>query len=90
MVSLEEMKNYLRIDYEDDDELLKNLLTSAIQLCMDIARIEDEDVFANMECGRTAVMYTVAYLYEHREDADHHALTMTLRFLLFGIRREGF
>ena len=84
------MKNYLRIDYEDDDELLKNLLTSAIQLCMDIARIEDEDVFANMECGRTAVMYTVAYLYEHREDADHHALTMTLRFLLFGIRREGF
>ena len=90
MVSLEEMKNYLRIDYEDDDELLKNLLTSAIQLCMDIARIEDEDVFANMECGRTAVMYTVAYLYEHREDAHHHALTMTLRFLLFGIRREGF
>lgn len=90
MVSLEEMKNYLRIDYEDDDELLKNLLTSAIQLCMDIARIEDEDVFVNMECGRTAVMYTVAYLYEHREDADHHALTMTLRSLLFGIRREGF
>lgn len=90
MVSLEEMKNYLRIDYEDDDELLKKLLTSAIQLCMDIARIEDEEVFENMECCRTAVMYTVAYLYEHREDADHHALTMTLRSLLFGVRREGF
>lgn len=29
-------------------------------------------------------------IYEHREDADHHALTVTLRALLMGIRREGF
>ena len=38
----------------------------------------------------TAVLYTVAYLYEHREEADHHELTITLRSLLFGIRKEGF
>ena len=38
----------------------------------------------------TAVLYTVGYLYEHRDDADHKALTMTLRSLLMGIRREGF
>lgn len=35
-------------------------------------------------------MYTVAYLYEHREEADHHELMLTLRSLLFGIRQEGF
>lgn len=32
----------------------------------------------------------VAYLYEHREEADHHALTLTLRSLLFGSRKEAF
>ena len=35
-----------------------------------------------------AVFYTLGYLYEHREEADHHDLTLTLRSLLFAIR-EG-
>ena len=35
-----------------------------------------------------AILYTVGYLYEHREEADHHDLTLSLRGLLFGIR-EG-
>ena len=37
---------------------------------------------------RVAILYTVGYLYEHREEADHHGLTLTLRSLLFAIR-EG-
>ena len=40
------------------------------------------------ETLRVAIFYTLGYLYEHREEADHHALTLTLRSLLFGIR-EG-
>ena len=40
------------------------------------------------ETLRVAVLYSLGYLYEHREEADHHALTLTLRSLLFGIR-EG-
>ena len=40
------------------------------------------------ETLRVAVLYALGYLYEHREEADHHALTLTLRALLFGIR-EG-
>ena len=39
---------------------------------------------------RIAILFTVAYLYEHREEADHHALNLTLRDLLFGTRKEGF
>lgn len=35
---------------------------------------------------KTAVLYAVAYLYEHREDADHHHLMMNLRYLLFGVK----
>ena len=37
---------------------------------------------------RVAVYFTLAYLYEHREEANHHALTLTLRSLLFSVR-EG-
>ena len=37
---------------------------------------------------RIAVLFTLGYLYEHREEADHHDLVLTLRNLLFAIR-EG-
>lgn len=90
LITLEEMKNYLRVDYEDDDELIKTLILSAQRICMDILRAEDSSVLRNIENAKPAVMYTVAYLYEHREEADHHALTITLRSFLFGSRKEVF
>lgn len=40
------------------------------------------------ETLRVAIMYAVGYLFEHREEADHHDLALTLRSLLFSIR-EG-
>lgn len=49
VVTLEEMKNYLRVDYEDDDALLVGLIGAAQNLCMDVARTEDEAVFAAEE-----------------------------------------
>ena len=90
VVTLSEMKNYLRVDHDDDDTLLRNIMESAQRICMDVARTEDEDVFEEEPVARIAVMYAVAYLYEHREDADHHALTLSLRSILFGCRQEGF
>ena len=40
--------------------------------------------------SEAATLYALAYLYEHREEADHHALVMDLRNILFGERREVF
>lgn len=90
IVSLEEMKQYLRVDFPDDDSLIEYLISSAEKICMDIMRTEDANALKSEPNAKTAVLYTVAYLYEHREDADHHALMITLRALLFGSRREGF
>lgn len=90
IVSLEEMKNYLRVDYEEDDALIQRLISAAGRLCMDVARVDTLEKLAEDDNAKVAVMYTAAYLYEHREEADHHALTLTLRTLLFGIRKEGF
>lgn len=86
VVTLEEMKTYLRIDFPDDDGLLQSIIATAEKMCADISRTEE----LAGDDAKVAVMYAVAYLYEHREEADHHALTLTLRALLFGGRKEAF
>ena len=89
-LTLEEMKNYLRVDHEEDDGLLTDLLKASERLCMDIVRMEDQQEFEQSTNAKIAVQYAVAYQYEHREEADHHTLTLTLRALLFGERKPGF
>ena len=91
IVTLEEIKNYLRIDNNEDDELINILISSAEKLCSDVARVPVSELQENCnEHIRLAVMFATAYLYEHREEADHNALVLTLRSLLFGIRQEEF
>lgn len=90
IITLDEMKNYLRVDHDDDDALLESLIVSSEQLCMDVTRIPDEESFEKEPCSKVAVMYAVAYLYEHREEANHLELTLSIRALLSGIRQEGF
>lgn len=90
IVKLDEMKQYLRVDFPDDDVLLSDIIEAATSICMAIARTEDEKVLKKDKNAKIAVMYAAAYLYEHREEADHKALTLSLRSLLSGIRREGF
>lgn len=91
MVTVDEMKQYLRIDFSEDDGLLGVLISSAEELCAGVARLPVEDFLTlTDDNAKTAVLYAVAYLYEHREEADHHQLALDLRSLLFGVRKEGF
>ena len=90
MVTVEEARNYLRIDNEDDDGLIETLLNTAVRLCTDISRCSTKEEFFKSGLSKTAVLYTLGYLYEHREEADHHELTLTLRSLLFPLREGVF
>lgn len=91
MVSLEEVKKYLRVDSSDDDHLLSTLIQMSATLCQQVARLEEEEDLCEYEdIVRVAILYAVAYLYEHREEAKMNELTVTLRSLLFGIRKECF
>lgn len=90
MVTLEEMKQYLRVEYDDDDSLIQDLIAGAEKLCADVARKDSVDDLAELENARIAVLYATAYMYEHREDADHNKLTLTLRALLFSVHEGGF
>lgn len=90
IVTLDEVKQYLRVDFDEEDALLSDLITAAESVCMDILRTEDIVTLSESDKARAAVMYTVAYLYEHREEANHHELNLTLRALLQGDRKAGF
>ena len=100
LISLEEAKGYLRVDTTDEDAMIGILISSAGRLCADVARLtneqweavnsdtEDASLIPVRETMKVAILYALGYLFEHREEADHHDLTLTLRSLLFGIR-EG-
>ena len=98
LISLEEAKGYLRVDTADEDAMIGILISAAERLCADVARLtneqwaavdsnaEDASLTPIRETMRVAILYAIGYLFEHREEADHHDLTLTLRSLLFGIR----
>lgn len=87
LITLEEAKAYLRVDGNEEDDLIARLIASAERLCLDTIRKEEPEETAAF---KMAVLFSVAYLYEHREDADYHNLLLTLRSLLFGERRDAF
>ena len=100
LVTPEEAKGYLRVDTADEDAMIGTLLSAAERLCTDVARLTDEEwedlnsdaedasLTPIRETMKVAILYALGYLFEHREEADHHALTLTLRSILFAIR-EG-
>ncbi|MGI6735957.1 MAG: head-tail connector protein [Anaerovoracaceae bacterium] len=89
MVNLEDAKKYLRISYTDEDDLIKDEISAAEKLVADVLRTDSLDD-TDSPLVTAAVFYALAYLNEHREEADHHALILTLRALLFGVRKEEF
>ena len=50
--------------------------------------MEKGDVLRIRQILRTGILFALGYLFEHREEADHHELVLTLRNLLFAVR-EG-
>lgn len=87
IVSIEEAKLYLRLDDSYEDSLVENLILSAEQIVSDVARSE---LTVKKPVYRVAILYTIAYLYENREQANHNNLMLTLRALLFGVREAMF
>ncbi len=90
-ISVEDTKKYLRVDFNDEDELIEGLIDSAVEIVASVSRtIKEEILESKNETIKTAVLYTVGYRYEHREQADYHELMLSLRNLLMGVRKEGF
>ena len=54
-VTLEEIKLYLRVDGNSDDDLIETLKDSAEQLCSDILRNDDHDVLYGTKYGKAYI-----------------------------------
>lgn len=90
MISLSDMKSYLRVDFSDDDEIIKGLIVGARRICLDILRIKDIDEIEDKEKFKISQIYAAAYFYENREERNHKDLMLDLRALLSSDRKAGF
>ena len=108
LIRLDETRDYLRVDSAFEDDVVGNLISAAIALCVDSARLSDSqwddlngeeaetDNYSKAEMERArgimkiAVFFAVGYLFEHREEADHRELELTLRAILTPIRGGAF
>ena len=86
IVTLKEAKNYLRVDHSDDDALIRKFIHTAETLCEGTLRKPVEPLPVN----KVAALFAVAYLYEHRENADMEELTRMLRYILATEREVAF
>ena len=86
IVTLKEAKNYLRVDHSDDDALIRKFIHTAETLCEGTLRKPAEPLPIN----KVAALFTVAFLYEHRENADMDELTRMLRYILATEREVAF
>ena len=89
-VIVKEVSTFLRVDHNGDDTFIRNYIYAAESLCLDIMRTDDRTMLKSEKNAKVAILYAVAYFYEHREEADYKALTLSLRALLFGSRKEEF
>lgn len=63
-VTLEEVKNYLRVTYDDDDELLKMLISAADEY---LKAAIHEKYDSELSRSKLLVMLVVSDLYDNRE-----------------------
>ena len=86
IVSLNEAKKFLRVDYPDEDRIIRKLIHTGETLTENTLR----KTLTNTQINKVAVLYVVAYLFEHREDADMNELTKSLRYILSTEREAAF
>ena len=81
-----EAKSYLRVDHSDDDDFIQSLIDSGYEIVFDTLR----HPLKGTETERSAVLYSIAYRYEHREDADLGVMMKNIRSVLSAERKAAF
>ena len=85
-VTLDEAKEYLKVEYNDEDELIQSFILSAQQLCEDVLR----EPLTSDPVVKIAVLYAVGYMFENRITPNFTELTTMLKYILSSRRREVF
>ena len=57
MITLKEAKNYLRVDYEEDDKLIQSLLFTAKNLVMDVGRNRSNPDYKKLTLNLRSILF---------------------------------
>ena len=80
VLTVDEAKQHLRIEYDEEDELIEKLIQQAQAAAEDFCRVSFEDDTAP-EPVRLAVMLMVSHYYENRDNPDRAVYgTMRIAF----------
>lgn len=96
MITLQEAKEFLRIDGDDEENLIASLIVSAQELTEDILRRPLVELEPLPETIRQAMLIVVATLYEERQvskDKSGIDIAETIELvkrMLFAYRKERF
>lgn len=90
-LTLNEAKNYLRIDYDDDDLWLQSLLVATVDYLKDA--IDDFDVKVEKDKFKSRAKIIALVLlqdwYDNREHSESKDLTYTIRSMITQLQVGG-
>lgn len=98
VISLEEVKLYLRIDGDEEDTLITHFILSAEEICEDILRFPLTDFVEVPKVVIQTILYCVANMYEKREGSYYYlknesgSITETVQvmtYMLANLRKES-
>ncbi|WP_350343226.1 head-tail connector protein [Proteinivorax tanatarense] len=89
MITLEEVKLYLRVEGDEEDALIASLLTASTELCEGILRYPLTEFEEVPELVKNAVLFATASMYENREGDGIKSTFETLKNLLSPYRKES-
>lgn len=88
VVSLEEIKLYLRVDGEEEDTLISTFINLSEDLVEGIIRYPLSEFEVVPDIVKQAVMYSVANMYEKREEYNAKEVIDIMTKLLFSYRKD--
>ena len=89
VLTLEEVKLYLRVDGDEENTLITKFILTSQELCEEILRFELTEYDVVPELVIQAILYAVVNMYEQRETFDVKSVIETMTRLLFSYRRES-
>ena len=89
VVSLEEIKLYLKVDGDEEYTLITDFILTAEELCEGVLRFPLTEFIEVPETVKQAILYATANMFEKREAFDVKEVLDVVARLLFSYRKEG-
>lgn len=88
VVTLEEAKLFLKVDSDEENDLITKFLLTSEDLCEGILRYPLSEFEEVPEIIKESILYSAVNMYENRDNFNSKEIIETISRLLFSYRRE--